>query len=193
MRRLPTGAVAALVVAAVASCGVPTGGKPTVLDASDVPYGLAAPATPTAAPPSGAQQERAWIYLVGPDDALVPRGRDLGLGTLEEMLTDLLAELAAGPTSRERVAGLATALPPGLQLAATLVEDGTATVDVSGPVDAPSGRAGRQLVAQVVLSATTLPGVDSVLLTSDGDPLEAPLPSGSSPTSRCCPPTTRSS
>ena len=46
------------------------------------------------------------------------------------------------------------------------------------PTQAPSGAASRRAVAQIVLTATSVPGVDAVLLTLDGDPVEAPLPSG---------------
>jgi hypothetical protein len=164
--------------ALVAACGVPTGGPPTTIAASDVPYGLASTGAPATAPSSEPRQERAWIYLIGPDDALVPRGRDVGTGPLDARLTELLVELATGPTADERDSRLSTALPPDVQLVLAGIEDGTATIDFSGDVEAPSGRQGRQAVAQVVLSATTLPGVDSVLLTRDGDPVEAPLPSG---------------
>ena len=38
--------------------------------------------------------------------------------------------------------------------------------------------ASRLAVAQLVLTATSVSGVDGVLLTLDGQPVEAPLPSG---------------
>lgn len=177
-RRLRAVAAAGVTGAVLAACGVPTGDEPRTIAASEVPYGLASPGTATSAPSSEPQQERAWIYLVGPDEALVPRGRDVGFGTLEERLAELLVALSAGPSQRERNSRLSTALPPDLELAVSGIEEGTATIDFSGIGEAPSGLEGRQAVAQLVLTATTLPGVESVLLTSDGDPVEAPLPGG---------------
>jgi hypothetical protein len=178
LRRLRAAMITAAVVI-VASCGVPTGGAPTTVAASDVPYGLAAPSSSRPAPTSpGPRREAAWIYLVGSDAALVPRGRDTGTGSLEKRLAALLDELAEGPTSRERNGQLSTALPPNVTLSVAGIQRGTATIDLSGSSAAPSGVESRRAVAQIVLSATSLAGVDAVLLTSEGDPIEAPLPSG---------------
>jgi hypothetical protein len=58
------------------------------------------------------------------------------------------------------------------------VSQGTATVDIGGVVDAPSGWATRRTVGQLVLTATSVPGIDAVRLTLTGDPVEAPLPDG---------------
>jgi spore germination protein GerM len=58
------------------------------------------------------------------------------------------------------------------------LSDGTATIDIDGPDEAPSGGASRLAVAQIVLTATSVPGVDAVRLTLSGEPVEAPLPSG---------------
>lgn len=172
-----------LVAPAATGCGVPVGGAPTTIAPSDVPYGLASPteASPSPASPLPRADEP-LVFLVGPGDLLVPRGRGTGTGsgtgTQADRLDALLAELAAGPTEGERAEGLSTALPPGVELSVTGEDGGTVTVDLGGPAGAPSGRESRSAVAQVVLTATTLPQVDAVLLTRDGVPVEAPLPSG---------------
>lgn len=181
VRLLALLAVALLAVGllGLTGCGVPTRGEPTVIPASDVPYGLA---SPTATTPSTSSQEAvatgAGIYLVTADDVLVPRGRELAGGTLEERLEDLLAQLAVGPSAQELAEELSTALPPEVELNVTEVADGTATVDFAGPVDSPSGLESRRAVAQIVLTATTLPEVRSVRLTRGGQPVDAPLPDG---------------
>jgi len=54
----------------------------------------------------------------------------------------------------------------------------TATIDLGGAAEAPSGQESRRAVAQIVLTATSLPGVDAVLLTRAGQRVDAPLPSG---------------
>jgi hypothetical protein len=154
---------------------VPSGGDPSRIAPADVPYGLAAPTSPpTAAPSPVPADEAGWAYLVGADGALVPRARDSGTGTAEERLGELLTALAAGPTEEERAQGLSTALPSGVSLTAT-IDGATATIDLSGAAPLSSNR---RAVAQLVLTAASLPGVDAVLLTSDGEPVEAPLPSG---------------
>jgi hypothetical protein len=175
--RLP--AVLALAVLGVAGCGVPTSGEPTTIPASDVPYGLASP-TPSAptGEPSRTTLVETGIYLVTRDDTLVARGRELPDGPLDERLDELLAQLAAGPTTQERADELSTALPPEVELTAAEVSDGTVTIDIAGPVDAPSGWESRRAVAQIVLTATSVPNVRAVRLSREGQPVEAPLPDG---------------
>lgn len=170
-----------LLVAALATltaCGVPTGGTPATIPASEVPYGLAAPQSSrppaTSAP---AREDRPRIYLVATDGVLVPSGRSVSGDGPQDRLDDLLRQLAAGPTAGERDHELTTSLPPGTRLSVSGIDAGTATVDLVG-TDAPSGRQSRRAVGQIVLTATSLPEVHAIRLTRDGEPLEAPLPSG---------------
>ena len=58
------------------------------------------------------------------------------------------------------------------------LSDGTVTIDLGGDAEAPAGQESRRAVAQIVLTATSLPEVEEVLLTRDGEPVDAPLPSG---------------
>ena len=172
-------AVGALVLLAVSGCGVPTSGEPTTIPASDIPYGLASP-TPTAS--SGTTAEtmlvEAGVYLVTTEDVLVPRGRELSDGKLAERLDELLGQLAIGPSAQELADELSTALPPEVELHVSDIDGGTVTVDIAGPVDAPTGSETRLAVGQIVLTATSVPEVRAVLLTREGEPIEAPLPDG---------------
>jgi hypothetical protein len=172
--------VAAVALALVVSgCGVPTGGEPRTIDAAEVPYGLAEPTpTPSAAPSPEATRDPSRVFLVGAGDQLVARTRELGGADREARLEALLSALADGPTTGERDEQLSTALPPSVRLTVGGLSGGTAVVDIAGPADAPSGVASRRAVAQIVLTATSMPGVDRVRLTLDGEPVEAPLPSG---------------
>lgn len=173
---------AALVLTAatgLAGCGVPTGGPPQLIEATKVPYGLAAP-TPSAPPtatgtpvPSAPQ-----VYFLRKDGSLAGQGRDLPGNATASQLPALLEQLAAGPTDQEREKGLASALPPGTKLTLVSLTDGVATIEIGGEVDAPSGDGSRRAVAQLVLTATSLPGVRAVQLSRDGQPADAPLPSG---------------
>jgi spore germination protein GerM len=164
---------------AVGACGVPTGDAPTTIPASDVPYGLAEPNATTAPPEQATPMvDPSRLYLVAPDDSLVPRPREVTGGTLDARLEDLLADLAAGPTEEERKEQLSTALPPEVQLEVAGVEGGVATVDLTAEAEPPTGWASRRAVAQIVLTATSVPGVRAVLLTLAGEPVDVPLPSG---------------
>ncbi|TFV64019.1 UNVERIFIED_ORG: hypothetical protein E4P37_13545 [Bacillus sp. AZ43] len=166
-------------VLSLAGCGVPAGGPAEAIPSSEVPYGLAAPrasAPPTAtAEPVAAPSE---IYLVGADEALVARPREVAGSTTRERLADLLSALQEGPTTEERDRQLSTLLPPEAELTVSDLARRTATIDLDLPSGAPSAGTGRRAVAQVVLTATSLPGVEQVRLTLDGEPVEAPLPSG---------------
>lgn len=172
-------AVALALALLAAGCGIPTGGEPSTIPASDVPYGLAEPSTPSAttAPPE-VLPDTSRVYLLAAGDVLVPRGRELTGDTRRERLAELLSQLAAGPTATERDEQLSTALPPEVRLSVASLDDGVATVRMNDSAQAPSGVAGRRAVAQIVLTATSVPGVRAVLLELAGEQIEAPLPSG---------------
>ncbi|MGY1704027.1 GerMN domain-containing protein [Geodermatophilus sp. SYSU D00697] len=173
------GFVVAALVAVLAGCGVPTGGPVETIPESDVPRGLASPSATAPAPAEPEPMaEPSRVYLVARDDSLVPRPREVTGPEMRDRLDALLRTLAAGPTADERELQLSTALPPDVELAVTDVAAGTVTIDLSGPAEAPTGLDSRRAVGQVVLSATSVPGVDEVVLTVDGERVEAPLPSG---------------
>jgi hypothetical protein len=161
------------------ACGIPTGGAPETIAPSDIPYGLTS-ATPARTPESSRppRSDEPRIHLVSPEDVLVPRGRTVDDGSGEEQLSRLLAELAAGPNTGELEEQLSTALPPEARLSVTALDEGVATIDISGTENSPYGLESRRAVGQIVLTATSLPDVRAVLLTQDGQAVEAPLPSG---------------
>lgn len=180
MRQVRAGVVAVLagVATLAAGCGVPTGGAPAAIPSSAVPFGLLSSTPSSAAPsPTTARAGEPRVYLVGPDKRLVARSRQLSLGTVREELDGLLSALASGPTSSERLGELSTALPPDARLSVARLENGAATIDIVGATD-PSGRWSRLAVGQIVLTATSLPDVRSVLLQRNGNAVEAPLPGG---------------
>lgn len=178
----PRGDGRALVLAlalVLAGCGVPTGGTPSTIAAEDVPYGLASPSaspTPTATPE--ASTVTAWVHWIGAAEAVVPRQREVSGTTRRERLSSLLDQLAAGPTEAEKDEQLSTALPPRIRLTVAGFEDGTATIDLEVQTQELAGVSGRRAVAQIVLTATSVPGVQAVLLELSGEPIEAPLPAG---------------
>lgn len=166
-------------IVSASACGLPTGGAPETIAPSDVPYGLTS-TTPTrtqetSTPP---RSDEPRIYLVAVDEVLVPRGRAVEAGSPEERLNRLVGELATGPNSAELGEQLSSALPPGMRLSVTAVDGRTAAIDISGSENAPSGLESRRAVGQIVLTATSLPGIGAILLTRNGAPVEAPLPSG---------------
>ena len=180
VRRPRVTVVVVVVVAAalaVGGCGVPEQQEPTSLPVSQVPYGLTAPtagtARATASAPGGPE-----VYLVGPDGRLVPRGRPAAAGDTRHRLDDLLVHLAAGPTAEELGHHLSSDLGPGLRLRVPGMHGSTTTVDLGATDELPTGRNSRLAVAQIVLTATSLPGVDAVVLTRGADRVEAPLPDG---------------
>jgi hypothetical protein len=170
---------ALLACAALVGCGVPTGDAPHRIAASDVPYGLAESApgavVPTAPAPA-ADDPR--VFFLDAQDRLVPRARDVGEGSREDRLDELLGALAGGPTEEELGEQLSTALRPDIDLSIQALDDGVVTVGIDGAEGARSGGESRLAVGQIVLTATSLPGIDAVLISADGELIEAPLPSG---------------
>lgn len=159
-------------------CGVPVQSDPTPVPADQLPYGLASRGPSTTAPTTAPTAESPHVYFVGPRETLVARQRAVSGDTLTRRLTALLASLQAGPNEVELTLQLGSALGPGITLVVTGVVKGTATVDIAGSGDLPAGRGSRLASAEIVLTATSVEGVDSVVLTRNGVPVEALLPNG---------------
>ena len=81
-------------------------------------------------------------------------------------------------TSASASLGLASALGPDVSLTVNSIQGNRADIDITIGPPGPSARRLPLAVGQIVLSLTSVPGVDSVWLMSGGTPIEAPLPDG---------------
>ena len=159
----------------LASCGVPTMREPVGLDAGLVPPPRST--DPEAQAPDGLPTAPRLYFVEGDDGLQAVRGDSVAVMPSEQARA-MLAQLMRGPTEAELAAGLSSAIPPGLSLRLAALAGGLATVDVEGTDPGPGGNASHLLPGQVVLSLTSLPFVDAVMLTRNGRPLEAALPDG---------------
>ncbi len=89
----------------------------------------------------------------------------------------LLTVLAGGPMEDERATGRSTAIPPESDLALVELRDGVASVDLD-PATMVSADRLPAAVGQVALTVSSAPGVRSVLLVDDDEPVPVPLPGG---------------
>lgn len=84
----------------------------------------------------------------------------------------LAAALLAGPDPAAEAAGLRSELPTGAAGLSIAVAGSTATVDVPGALSSPTDAPTADLrLAQIVFTATELPGVTSVRILVDGAPV----------------------
>lgn len=134
-----------------------------------------APATTTAAPtatPTDPPGERVVdLFFLSADGRLAQR---VVIAREGEELTTAMAALIEGP----REAGLVPALPPGTELLAATLADGVAQVDLNAAFAAgyPSGGTAAELevLAPIVYTLTSAPGVRAVLITVEGAAPELP-------------------
>lgn len=172
--------VGVVLLLAFTGCGIPEQEEPTFIDPKSVPFGLLAPTGATSAPEARVElmPVGTTVYFVA-DDRLTGVHREIGPGPVSQRLTAVLRALSEGPSDSEQARGLTSAIPPSLRLRLVSLVDRTATIDLSGDMAGLSAEQGTLTVAQVVLSAVALPGVDKVQLTSGRRRIEAPLGDGS--------------
>jgi hypothetical protein len=175
------GLVLTVVAALLATgCGAPQDGSVRAVDPEDVPYRLL-DETPDDSPrvpePTG-EVTLPRVYLVDVEQRLVPVPVEVDAAALPHVEESVLTLLAAGPTETQRGQGLGTALTPDVELTLVDVTDGVAQISLGPPESAPAADRLPLAVGQVVLTATSVAGVDEVLLVQDGSPVEAPLPDG---------------
>ena len=165
----------AIASALLAACGVPTSDSARSIPDHQVPFHLLSPTTSstTTTQPAAAYVSEP-IYLAR-DTKIVEVHRDV---VVPAGLTDVLSALFAGPTASETSQGLTTALPASLKVLDTTTEGSRVTLDLSADFGQITGEAETTAVAQLVLTATSQPGVTDVLFSIVGRPISVPTPSG---------------
>lgn len=156
---------ALLLVLALGACTFSTDEAPRPIDSVDLGDGVA--------------------DLVAPDEGVVATlwyVDGTRLVPVEVLLTDdgpdarvqaLLSGVGLGNGSVNR-----SAIPPDTSLLGATTAGGVATLDLPSAFTLVGGDEELLAVGQIVLTATEVPGIDGVLLTIDGDPVQAPTADG---------------
>lgn len=91
----------------------------------------------------------------------------------QQVAAAAMAELLAGPTAEDEAAGMSTAIPEGTEYLGTTIDQGVATIDLSGEFESGGGSFSMSArLAQVVYTLTQFPTVDFVIFTLDGEPVD---------------------
>jgi len=157
-----------------AGCGVGAQSHPESIQRSDVPFDLATRSSESTT--TTVRHGTSYtIYLVASD-----RLRGVSRSArVEPTPVTRLAALTDGPTAEEADAGLRTLLPPEMKVVDVSVIDRVATIGLSGADTAASAGDERALaIAQIVYTATAVPGVDRVRFEVDGKRAEVPRGDG---------------
>jgi spore germination protein GerM len=166
--------VLALVVTA---CGVPADPAPRVLATDDIPYGLLEEAPPpTVAPPAASVATApVFVYFVKGERMFAVVRQVNADPSVAKALTALLF----GPQEDEAVDGVRSAISPTAAIQARAIDPATYLVDLSS--EFAQGSVSEQVLglAQVVWTATAIPGVTGVRFTLNGAPIQVPTPTGS--------------
>ncbi len=166
----------ACVVLLPAACGIPADDTPVVI--ATIPYELASPSPVPGRKPTPNGGERPFVFLLTRTGFLAAvEVRTQTLDTAER-LTEVMSRLTIGPTDAERAAGWSSALGPEDTVRLRGVEGTEAQIELVLGDQAISAGQLPLAVGQVVLTATSVPGVRSVVLFDEADRIEAPLPGG---------------
>jgi spore germination protein GerM len=149
------------------ACGIPIESEPEAID-------IDVETSPEDDGPPPGERAAASIYLVR-DEALVHVTRDLPTPSSPEIIFDSLLD---GVTDPEELANLRTAIPPGTSALGVRTEGAALVVDLSLEFVSVGGEEEILAVAQIVLTATSIEGVDRVVFFVEGVPTDVPVASG---------------
>ena len=170
-------AIATLLVALLAACGVEADDGPRALARDEVPYGLLEEAPPTtgAPRPPTVPTEPVSVYFVSGERMYKVLRQVNAPPSVPKALTALLF----GPLEDEASGGVRSAIDPTATIQARSLDPATYLVDLSS--EFAKGSVSEQILAlgQIVWTATELPGVTGVRFTLDGVPIQVPTPTGS--------------
>jgi spore germination protein GerM len=166
------------IVVGVAGCGVPVDTQPSALSRNGIPFDLLqpTPSSTTATTTPSPIEVPVKIFLIAANGHLVPVARDVAVSAPD--LATVLGALVAGPTDAESAAGLQSALTTQTTVLGATIAGHVATVNLGGTFGQLVGPPEIQAVAQVVFTASALPGVTGVTFELSGLPVEVPVASG---------------
>lgn len=159
--------------AALGGCGVPTDSAVHTIAPEDVPPVFSTSPESETPPPSAGKPE---IYFADARGNLIATPYRTEQTTPKDSLQDVLTKLTTGPSRSQAARGLSTAIPPALVLNVNDVAGGKATLALGGDQLPTTDQT--RAIAQIVLSATSVPEILSVQLTLNDRTLEAPLLGG---------------
>lgn len=166
-----------ILLGGVVGCGVQLDDEPREIAADALPFDLLETSTtgaPTTTTPLPTFQETS-VFLVDNDDYLIAVRRQLPGGVREA-----IGSLLTPPTEAEVKSGLSTDIAPSVSLRGISgPEDGLVTIDLASD-GTESPEISRLAFAQLVYTATGLPGVDRVLFQVNGQAREVPTGEGQS-------------
>ncbi len=176
-------AVSVVVAVWTAGCGSLGSTTLTDIDPQQVPYDLLAPpADPVAATSEldlPGTQALTPVFLVASTGGLLEAApTPVEPGAPADVAREALARLAAGPTEDERSQGLGTVLGAAVVLSLDELRGGTARVEVELTAGEIAADQLPLALGQVVLTLTSVPGIERVQLVSGGEPVEMALPGG---------------
>ncbi len=165
-------AVVAGAVATTAGCGVPLEGAARPTPNEDVPYDLLDPATSTTT--TAFTTDGAVLYLVG-KDGLAPVRRSVPAPVGMASVIEALGQPAS---AEEEAKGLRSVLAPEDFVLAARSSGGVGRIDLADRFRSLPEREQQLALAQLVLTTTELVGVDRVVFTLQGAPLDVPAADG---------------
>jgi hypothetical protein len=151
MKRLLVAACCAFVLA---GCGLPTDSAPRQVAADKVPPGLLGPSTTQAASDAGTSV--ATLFFV---DGTSLRSVERSTDTIDPQT--ILSLLVKGKAADDP-SSIRTAIPPNTSVVSTSLDGSVLTVVLSPEILSVTGAEQKTAFAQIVYTATALPGVDSV-------------------------------
>ena len=159
----------------VAACGIPQDREPTITPGGVVLPAVAPSESPAPGGPVSPSSPYAdvTLFLVRAEH-LVKVGRRAPRADLIGALNRLLA----GPREAEYAAGIRTAISPQTALRSARLEGDTAVIDLSAAFVEVGGTEQILAVAQIVLTATAVPGAARVRLLLEGQAVEVPRADG---------------
>ncbi len=175
-RRLASCLVVSLILS---GCGLPTRSEAVRVAPSELPHALSA-TRGTVGPTSGAQlSAQSRVFFVTQQAQLVPVATPVNPGAdVAHQVSMVLDRLAAGPTPADRSRGLSSEIPPGSTMSVASIRAGVADIEWKPLSDGLEPRRGSLAAGQVVLTVTSISGVEDVQILRDGVPADVPLPGG---------------
>ena len=180
-RRRALRAVVALWAGAVAllapvACGVPQDPAPRVLGAGTLPAELAAPSTTTSSTVAPVPRRSVDLYFV--DGEVLGPPVERNLATPASFVAALEA-LIGGPTDQEASTGLTSVIPAETVILGIELGNGILQVNLAqGALEQIEGELQRLAIAQLVYTATAIPGADWLWVLIEGEPRALPTDEG---------------